>query len=142
MMLAYLAALTFVTYTPSQLPGPPARCEAPTEQEQRRRFNQFIDKLLIEKKAEEAFNDAAVPDLKQHSPAFGSDRASTVKQFRWMFDHPQAKFVIEAVTLEGDLGSVRFNGVLAPSQPGALVTIFYRFRCGKIVETWDIFRLR
>ena len=122
-------------------PAAPTACQASNEQENRRTFNGFIDMLLVERKARQAFENYARSDLVQHNPAFGSNRESTILQYEKMFDMPGSRFSIDAVSTEMGMGIVRFHGVLDPTRPGANVTAFFRMDCGKIVEAWDILRV-
>lgn len=117
----------------------PMRCaSAPSEQAQRLAFNTFVDTLLIERNPQKAFESAATPDMKQHAVAFGTNRASTIKQYDWILTRPGSVYTITSFAFEGDLGTVRFHGIMNPGQPGANITVFFRFNCGQIVESWDI----
>jgi predicted SnoaL-like aldol condensation-catalyzing enzyme len=114
-------------------------CPAVSEQTIRRDFNRFVDLLLVDRKPREAFETYAVPDLIQHSKAFGTNRESTIAQWNTMIT-PTSQFSIKGVSIEGGIGLVRFRGKLGPG-PGANVTDYYRFECGKIAETWDSFEV-
>ena len=120
-------------------PAAAARCSSTGEQQDRHAFNGFVDALLVERNARAAFEEHAAPDLHQHNPAFGANRASTIAQWQKMLDLPGSRFTIQAVAFEGGLGTLRFRGQFVAGQPGALVVAFYRFDYGRIVENWDIF---
>lgn len=124
-------------------PGPLAtsQCAEVGERDVRIAFNAFVDTLLIDRDPKRAFESFAADDLKQHSPAFGPSRATTIRQWQSMTQMPEARFTIEQVAIEGGLGTLRFRGKLKPNEPGAQVAVFVRFDCGKIAETWDIFRI-
>ena len=70
--------------------------------------------LLVEKKPRQSFDLYAGNDLAQHSPAFGSSRASTITQWEKMFANAGARFKIDSVTTEPGLGIVHFRASWIP----------------------------
>jgi predicted SnoaL-like aldol condensation-catalyzing enzyme len=135
-----MGILTALVMAAAQTASPSAAtaCPAVKEQEIRARFNKFVDTLLIERQPRKAFQTYAQQDLIQHNSMFGTNRETTIAQWEKMTNSPDAKFWISGVSIENDLGTLRFRGLLAPGTPGANVTIFFRFHCGSIAETWDI----
>lgn len=132
-----MSALLSIAFALAMVQGAPAACAKPAEHEVRRDFNRFVDLLMVERDARKAFETYATPGLVNHNPAFGADRASTIAQWNTMIT-PSSTFSVKGVSIEGGIGVVRFRSYLTPNTRGASVTNYYRFDCGKIVETWDV----
>ncbi|TWB27968.1 nuclear transport factor 2 family protein [Nitrospirillum viridazoti] len=102
-------------------------------------FQDFATQLLVRKDARGAYETFAAADMVQRNPPFGATRDSTIAQWEKMTGLPGARFVIETVTMEGDVGVVHFHGQLKAGEAGAVITQHDRLRCGKIVEEWAEF---
>jgi predicted SnoaL-like aldol condensation-catalyzing enzyme len=105
------------------------------------KFKAFLDELLVKKNPRGAFESLAVSDMVQHASAFGNNRETTIVQWESMTKQPASVFEMESASLDGDIGVVSFKGTLKPGTGSAKVVNYFRFHCGKIIESWDKFEI-
>ena len=89
-------------------------------------------------KTEEAFSKCIGAGLKRHNPFFAGYADALKKAIRDNFDqNPNKVLDIKKVVAEGNLVAVRSHVKMRPEDPGNVVTHFFRFENGLIVEMWD-----
>jgi predicted SnoaL-like aldol condensation-catalyzing enzyme len=116
-------------------------CPAGAPQIDLDKFKAFLNELLVKKNPRGAFESLAVSDMVQHASAFGQNRETTIVQWESMTKQPSSSFEMESATLDGDVGMVSFKGILQPGSGGAHIINWFRFHCGKIIESWDKFEI-
>ena len=76
----------------------------------------------------------------QHNPTIADGRETAVAALHEKFAHPNARFEIKKILVDGDLAVVHVRAFPSGGKEAA-VADFYRIRDGKIVEHWDVLQL-
>ncbi len=76
----------------------------------------------------------------QHNPTIADGRETAVAALHDKFAHPNARFEIKKILVDGDLAVVHVRAFPSGGKEAA-VADFYRIRDGKIVEHWDVLQL-
>ena len=76
----------------------------------------------------------------QHNPTIADGRETAVAALHDKFAHPNARYEIKKILVDGDLAVVHVRAFPSGGKEAA-VADFYRIRDGKIVEHWDVLQL-
>jgi len=89
-------------------------------------------------RTEEAFSKYVGAGFKHHNPFFAGSADALKKALRDNFDqNPNKALEIKKVVAEGNLVAVRSHVKMRPDDLGNVITHFFRFENGLIVEMWD-----
>lgn len=76
----------------------------------------------------------------QHNPTIADGRESAVTALHDKFAHPDARFEIKKILVDGDLAVVHVRAFPNGGKEAA-VADFYRLENGKVVEHWDVLQV-
>jgi predicted SnoaL-like aldol condensation-catalyzing enzyme len=76
----------------------------------------------------------------QHNPTIADGRNAAVEALKDKFGHPNARFEIKKILVDGDFAVVHVRAFPTGGKEAA-VADFYRLEDGKIVEHWDVLQV-
>jgi len=101
----------------------------------------FAEIFYHERDVRRAFERyVSVEQYIQHNPTIGDGREAAIAALHDKFAHPNARFEIKKILVDGDLAVVHVRAFPSGGKEAA-VADFYRIRDGKIVEHWDVLQL-
>jgi predicted SnoaL-like aldol condensation-catalyzing enzyme len=100
----------------------------------------FAEIFFHERDVRRAFEKYVVEDYIQHNPTIADGREAAITSLHDKFSHPNARFEIKKILVDGDLAVVHVKAFPMGGKELA-VADFFRLENGKIVEHWDVAQL-
>ena len=98
----------------------------------------FADIFYRQRDVARAFAQYVSEEYVQHNPDIPDGRAAAISALAPMFSHPEARFEIKRILVDGDLAMIHVHGKSDAAAPGGAVADIFRLEDGKIVEHWDV----
>jgi predicted SnoaL-like aldol condensation-catalyzing enzyme len=103
-------------------------------------ISDFAEIFYHKRDVRTAFETYVLEDYIQHNPTIADGRETAIMALHDKFAHPQARFEIKKILVDGDLAVVHVRAFPTGGKEAA-VADFYRLKDGKIVEHWDVLQL-
>ncbi len=100
----------------------------------------FAEIFFHQRDVRRAFEKHVVEDYIQHNPTIADGREAAILSLHDKFAHPDARFEIKKILVDGDLAVVHVRAFPMGGKEAA-VADFFRLENGKIVEHWDVLQL-
>jgi predicted SnoaL-like aldol condensation-catalyzing enzyme len=100
----------------------------------------FAEIFYHERDVRRAFEKHVSDHYIQHNPTMEDGREAAIVALHDKFSHPNARFEIKKILVDGDLAVVHVRAFPMGGKE-ASVADFFRLSDGKIVEHWDVLQL-
>ena len=100
----------------------------------------FAEIFYHERNVRRAFEKHVVENYIQHNPTIADGRETAILALHDKFAHPDARFEIKKILVDGDLAVVHVRAFPMGGKEAA-VADFYRLENHKIVEHWDVLQV-
>jgi|SRR5271157_194621 len=98
----------------------------------------FVDLFYRQKDVRQAFATFVAENYVQHNPNMPDGREAAIEHLEPMFSHPDSRFDVKRILVDGDLAAVHLHGQARKDEPGGAVVDLFRLDNGLIVEHWDV----
>lgn len=100
----------------------------------------FAEIFYHQRDVAQAFNTYVGDPYVQHNPTIADGRQTAIDALDSKFRHPDARFEIKKILVDGDLAVVHVRAFPTGGREAA-VADFFRLENGKIVEHWDVLQV-